>query len=84
MKSLGRRLKAVERRVRTGETPEIEVWYQDRSSEHSYWNKKLDLTLTREALDRRTAERRERYGEGHVLAIVVNYEDTPVPEWGRP
>lgn len=72
MKSLGRRLKAVERRVRTGETPEIEVWTESVDRPGVYWNRKTGVELTREDLNRRKAERLQRYGPGHLLAIIVN------------
>lgn len=72
MKSLGRRLKAVESRVRTGETPEIEVWTESVDRPGVYQNRKTGVELTREGLDQHNAERRQRYGAGQVLAIVVN------------
>lgn len=83
MKGLGRRLKAVEGRVRTSEVPEIELWRECDYSKDVFRNDKLGLELTREELDRRTAERRERYGPKHVLAIRVTYVDTPTPEWEK-
>lgn len=82
MKSLARRLKALEGRTRVGEVPEIEVWTESVERPGVYQNHKTDAELTREGVKQRTAERRERYGPGHVLAIVVNYVDS-LPERGR-